>query len=422
MRVYKFGGASVRDAKSVRNVGQILLKNVGDPLCIILSAMGKTTNSLEDLCQAYLERNEIRVQEIFSEIKQYHLAITKDLEVQEGVEFFEVDNLFIELESLLDSNLFEQGEAFVYDQIICFGELLSTRIVSSYLNKIGVNNRWLDARNIIYTNSEHKRASIQWHTTENIIQNRVKRLVERQNIITQGFIGRSETNNSTTLGREGSDYSAAVFAYGLNAESVTIWKDVVGVMNADPKLNSQAQLIPELSYEEAIELAFYGAKVIHPKTIQPLKTKKIPLYVQSFVDFNSTGTVVKASDKRLNQLPSYIFKEKQVLLSLQTRDYSFIVENHISEIFNILAQYGLEANLIQNSAVSFAVCMNDSKTINEACQELERDFQLDIIKDLSLLTIYNYQSNGQSYNETDFEKLVEQKNGYALQLVLKPKK
>ena len=283
MRVFKFGGASVKNSGAVRNVAKVLKMHSGEPTLVVISAMGKTTNMLESLVAAFCSSSK-KTKSIFNEIKSFHQDIINEL-IEEEHDYYEVDNLFIELECIIDQPA-EQDISYdkFYDRIVPFGELISTKIVSIYLSKIDYPCRWVDARNFVITNNKHRSAKVKWNVSNPLIANNLKPLLERQSIITQGFIGKNELLETTTLGREGSDYSAAIFAFALDADSVTIWKDVDGVMNADPKRFDKTSLLRQLSYNEAIELAYYGASVIHPKTIQPLKSKGIPLYVKSFLN------------------------------------------------------------------------------------------------------------------------------------------
>ncbi|MFT4523406.1 MAG: aspartate kinase [Bacteroidia bacterium] len=421
MQVFKFGGASVKDAESVRNVGRILAKYNSDNILVVVSAMGKITNLLEELVSAYVDGAETLDQ--MRRLKSFHREIISELIGENSDTFYEVENLFVELECTLDKDLSAQPFDYVYDQIVPFGELISTRIISHFLNQIGVKNRWLDARNFVITTSKHRRASVLWDTTCDLIANRAQRLIEKQLTITQGFIGRSKDNATTTLGREGSDYSAAIFAYGLNADSVTIWKDVPGVMNGDPKIVLNAQLMPQISFKEAIELAYYGASVIHPKTIQPLMRKGIPLYVKSFVNDDQPGTkVLDLGEHSAIDLPCYIFKENQVLISLSSKDFSFIVEDNLSHIFNAFANAGLQINLMQNTAISFSVCVNnDERRISKLLDLVREAYEISVDQNLSLLTVFNA-SALKGYKEYTLGKqlVLEQKSGKAIHFVLKP--
>lgn len=308
-----------------RNVGNIVRRFENENLLIVISAMGKTTNALEELTKAYFNRTT-DTKRLFDEIKQYHDNIIKALIGDIHPHGFDdIENTFIELECLISGNP-EGTFDFNYDQIVSFGEVISTKIVSIYLNHTNIRNRWVDARNFIHTDNTYREGKVDWDKTLHIIESKLKPLVEKQIIITQGFIGNSPNNNTTTLGREGSDYSAAIFAYTLGAKSLTIWKDVAGVLNADPKRFKETIKIDKLTYNEAIELAYYGATVIHPKTIQPLQSKNIPLYVRSFIDPEADGTTVSNAPQDLIQIPVYIIKSNQTLISISTKDFSFIVE------------------------------------------------------------------------------------------------
>lgn len=421
MRVFKFGGASVRDAEAVKNVASVVQEYGQGPLLVVISAMGKTTNKLEELVDAYYHNKENK-KVIFQEIKSFHHKIT-DAIIKDENEYYQVDNLLIELECIIEKRRDESSTYDMeYDRIVPFGELISTKIVSTYLNKYGVKNRWIDARNFVITNSKHRSASVIWDESVPFIQNSLRPLAERQPIITQGFIGRDINHKSTTLGREGSDYSAAIFAFGLDADSVTIWKDVEGIMNADPKQFSGAELIPKVSYNEAIELAYYGASVIHPKTIQPLKNKSIPLFVKSFVEPFLSGTEVIENDSRtLNDTQCYIIKNNQSLITIASRDFSFIVEDNLELIFSKFNEVGIQLNLMQNSAISFMSCFNANNTKTSALlNELKDKFRVNIQSAYTLLTVFNYNDSN-----TQLEKIInkreialEQKSNSALQLLL----
>ncbi len=338
-------------------------------------------------------------------------------------DYYEVDNLLIELECIIEKKRDESSPYDTeYDRIVPFGELLSTKIVSTYLNKIGYKNRWIDARNFVITTNKNRAANVLWEESVPLINGSLKPLVEKQTIITQGFIGRGLNHKNTTLGREGSDYTAAIFAYALDAESVTIWKDVEGIMNADPRKFENAVLIPKLSYNEAIELAYYGASVIHPKTIQPLKNKKIPLYVKSFLDMNTPGTEVVENDSRtLNETQCYIVKENQSLITIASKDFSFIVEDNLEIIFNAINTAGLQLNLMQNSAISFMACFNeDAKKAEHLTALLKERFEVGMKSDNTLLTIFNYNETNSEVRQIigDRATILEQKSSSALQLLL----
>jgi len=422
MKVFKFGGASVKDAEAVKNVGSILKKYGGEKLLVVISAIDKTTNSLERLVNSWYDGLHDKAINELIWIKSFHARIIKDLiggDLQNH--YHEVDNLFIELECFIETKPVNTEYDFLYDQIVCYGELLSTKIISIYLQSIGINNRWLDARNFINTSDDYREAKINWDITNEIISNRLKPLVNRQLVITQGFIGRTNRNNTTTLGREGSDYSASIFAYGLDAESVTIWKDVAGIMNADPKRMENAEIIHEISFNEAIELAYYGATIIHPKTIQPLLGKSIPLYVKSFLNPDAQGSVVKMGTNTMEQTPTcYIFKDNQILINLSSKDFSFIVESHLSSIFGILAESKVQINVMQNSAISFSFCANyDERKFNALLPQLTELFNIDTIKNLTLITLHNYKEKELPSILTNKEIMIEQRSKNVVQYVYK---
>ena len=425
MRVFKFGGASVKDADAVRNVAAVLKAHQGQKLLVVISAMGKMTNKMEELAYAYFHSKKEK-HAIMKEVRAFHENIVTELISGEN-EFYEVDNLLVELECMIEkkrNSTVDFDEE--YDRIVPFGELLSTKIVSIYLQKSGFKNRWIDARNFILTTSQHRSAKVVWDDTVPIVKSGLGRLVEKQTIITQGFIGRDAKHKTTTLGREGSDYSAAIFAYALDAKDVTIWKDVDGVMNADPKRFDQAVLIPELSYNEAIELAYYGASVIHPKTIQPLKNKKIPLFVRSFTNFKAPGTrVIENESRSLNDQACYIVKDNQMLVTIATNDFSFIVEDNLQVIFGAVHLAGIQLNMMQNTAISFMACFNDSEDKYQRFAEgLNGNFNLSVKRGLKLFTIFNFKNNDVMAQKVREEHAVvlEQKTNRAMQWVIEPKK
>ena len=421
MRVFKFGGASVKSADAVKNVSKVLNAHGDGPLVVVISAMGKITNKMEQLVDAYFHNDNTKKQ-LFDEVKAFHCEITDELLIDE-YDYYEVDNLLIELECIIEKKRDESSPYDTeYDRIVPFGELLSTKIVSTYLNKIGYKNRWIDARNFVITTNKNRAANVLWEESVPLINGSLKPLVEKQTIITQGFIGRGLNHKNTTLGREGSDYTAAIFAYALDAESVTIWKDVEGIMNADPRKFENAVLIPKLSYNDAIELAYYGASVIHPKTIQPLKNKKIPLYVKSFLDMNTPGTEVVENDSRtLNETQCYIVKENQSLITIASKDFSFIVEDNLEIIFNAINTAGVKLNLMQNSAISFMACFNeDAKKAEHLTALLKERFEVGMKSDNTLLTIFNYNETNSEVRQIigDRATILEQKSSSALQLLL----
>ena len=387
MRIFKFGGASVKDADGVKNLLKVLQAVGHDKTLVIISAMGKTTNAIEIVIDNYFN-NKKELQSSIQDIKKYHNGILLDLFENENHAVFKiVSNLLQDLNVFFDRNK-SPDYNYVYDQVIGYGELISTTIVSNYLNEIGLKNNWLDVRELVKTDSYYRNAKVDWQATQEVISKKVNRKVLN---ITQGFLGSDANNFTTTLGREGSDYSAAIFAYCLNAESVTIWKDVPGVLNADPRYFENAQLLNQISYREAIELAFYGASVIHPKTLQPLQRKEIPLFVKSFLNPIEDGTSVSKGQDLEPHVPCFIVKKDLVLISLSSLDFSFIVEENISEIFNLLAQYKMKVDVIQNSAISFSVCIdNNYKNLEKLLQHLKAKFKVDFTENVSLYTIRHF--------------------------------
>ncbi|WP_166962595.1 aspartate kinase [Yeosuana marina] len=387
MQVFKFGGASVKDANGVKNLASVLQKVGYNNTLVVVSAMGKTTNALEVVINNYFN-NKAELQSSLQEVKKYHNSILLDLfDNEHHAVFKNVSNLFDELNRFLDSNK-SPDYNFVYDQIVGFGELVSTLIISHYLNDIGLKNTWLDVREYIKTDNYYRRSNVNWEDTQHLITTKFNTFTLN---ITQGFLGSDANNFTTTLGREGSDYTAAIFAYCLNAESVTIWKDVPGVLNADPRYFENAQLLNMISYREAIELAFYGASVIHPKTLQPLQGKEIPLYVKSFLNPEKSGTKVGKGTALEPDIPCFIVKKNQVLISLSSLNFSYIVEENISEIFSLLHLYKMKVDVIQNSAISFSVCVDNMyNNLDKLLQHLKAKFKVSCQENVSLYTIRNY--------------------------------
>ena len=384
MQIFKFGGASVKDAAGVRNVAKILEKVGYAHSLIVISAMGKTTNALEVVVNNYFKA-PAQLPESLQTIKDFHYQIIRELFSDENHPvYWKVDGLFAELSSFLERNK-SPKHSFVYDQVIGFGELLSTTIISQYLNDNGIKNNWIDVRNLIKTDSNYRDAGIDWEETQTNISNNINKSLLN---ITQGFLGSDANFFTTTLGREGSDYTAAIFAYCLNAKSVTIWKDVPGVLNADPRYFQHTQLLRKIPYQEAIELAFYGASVIHPKTLQPLQQKEIPLYVRSFVNPTEEGSAVCNVASLEPKVPCFILKKDQILLSLSSRDFSFIMEEGISYIFKSLHKALMKVSVIQNSAISFSVCVeNKFDTLPELLEKLEERFKVSVTEGVTLYTI-----------------------------------
>ncbi|WP_412986543.1 aspartate kinase [Pontimicrobium sp. IMCC45349] len=416
MHVFKFGGASVKDANGVKNLVKVLQKVGYNNTLVVVSAMGKTTNALEVVLDNYFN-NKKELQSSLQDVKKYHNSILLDLfENENHPVFSKVSALFKELNIFFDRNK-SPDYNFVYDQVICFGELVSTTIISYYLNDIGLKNNWLDVRELIKTDSYYRSAKVDWEATQNLISTKVN---SKTLNITQGFIGSDDHNFTTSLGREGSDYSAAIFAYCLNAKDVTIWKDVPGVLNADPRHFENAQLLHQISYREAIELAFYGASVIHPKTLQPLQRKEIPLYVKSFLNPEANGTCVAKGKDLEPEIPCFIVKKNEVLISLSSLDFSFIMEDSIRDIFNLLHQYKMKVDVIQNSAISFSVCIdNNYNNLETLLQQLRAKFKVTHYENVSLFTIRHYNSNAIKTLEQNKTVLLKQVFGDTVQIVTK---
>jgi aspartate kinase len=391
MQVFKFGGASVNSVVRIKNVASILRNYPSEKIVIIISAMGKTTNALEKVAEAFFSGRKEDALQLFEQVKQQHLTTAKYLVVKNYLALEDqLRDFFTEVEWLLHDKPVRDYD-YYYDQVVCVGELLSTAIVSSYLQEEGIANHWLDVRDIFRTDDNFRDASIDWNFTASRVAELVTPLLSRYSIIlTQGFIGCTDENESTTLGREGSDYTAAVFANLLDSGNLTIWKDVEGVMNADPKEFEHAQFLAELSYDEVIEMAYYGAQVIHPKTIKPLQNKNIPLHVKCFIDPSLPGTAIH--NKNGLQLPPIIvLKEKQALLHLHTHDFSFVGEQPMSQLYQLLGELKIKPNLIQTGAVSLVICLDDRPEKIEKLALAAADlFEVQVEKGLTLLTIRHY--------------------------------
>ena len=410
MKVYKFGGASVKDANGVRNLAKVI-KNQSN-LVVVVSAMGKTTNVLEKITEDYFFKGNANLQEL----KDFHYTISKDLFENNHPIFDEINNLFVEIEWAIEDSP-TSTYSFEYDQIVSVGELLSTKIVSAFLNQEGLNVKWKDARDLIRTDNCYRNARVDWDITKDLIN---KNFTDDCIYLTQGFIGCTSENFTTTLGREGSDFSAAIIAYALQAEEVVIWKDVPGFLNADPAFFDKTELLEKIPYSEAIELAYFGAKVVHPRTIQPLKAKNIPLKVKSFVDPESRGSEIGSFEEIIPFVPSFIVKPNQMLLSLSTKDLSFIIEEHISHIFSLFAQNNIAVNMMQNSALSFSICFdNDPIKTKPLIDKLAESYSLFYNTDLTLYTIRHYHSDSVDNIKKDKEVLLEQKSRNNIQIVVK---
>ncbi|MEO6613428.1 MAG: aspartate kinase [Chitinophagaceae bacterium] len=403
MKVFKFGGASVNSVERIQNVGRIMQQQAGEKILVIVSAMGKTTNALEKVVDAFFTGKKEDALQLFEQVKNQHLSTAKYVLVTHYLPCAEqLKNFFTEVEWLLHDKPVREYD-YYYDQVVCAGELFSTCIISAYLNEIGVQNKWMDVRDIFRTDDDFRDANIDWEYSLAKVESEVVPAFNDTNIIlTQGFIGATDENESTTLGREGSDYTAAVFANMLDAESLSIWKDVESVMNCDPKQFTDAIPIPELNYNEVIEMAYYGAQVIHPKTIKPLQNKDIPLYVKCFLDPSLPGTVIH--NKPVHQLPPIIvLKEKQVMLEMSSRDFSFVGEQHVGHLYNLFEKLHIKPNLTQNGAISFvAVLDNWPEKIEKLALEASAFLDVQVTSGLSLLTVRHY-------TKEVFEKLTEGK-------------
>jgi aspartate kinase len=416
MLVFKFGGASVKNADAVKNLTQII-GNFNEIIIVVVSAMGKTTNALEQVADFYFHHNDEGLSKSVENLKAFHYDILKGLFADDQhIVFKEIKEMFALLDKKLSNSASDKYD-FEYDQIVSYGELLSTKIVSYYLKENGIDNSWIDIRHGLKTDDNHREARVNWEKsmgkTAKLFNFDKSRL-----FLTQGFIG-SCNGNTTTLGREGSDYTAAILAYLLEAESLTVWKDVPGVLNADPKWFDETILLEYISYKDAIELAYYGTSVIHPKTIQPLQRKNIPLFVRSFIDFNSPGTKVAVQDYD-KLIPSFIFKMDQVLISISTRDLSFIAENNMEKIFGCFARNNLKINLMQNSAISFQLCVNnDQRRISSIVAELEKEFSIQTENGLELVTIRYFDQETIARVTVNKQILLEQHNLNTAQMVMR---
>ncbi len=414
MRIFKFGGASVKDASGVKNVVEVLRQVGHENTLIVVSAMGKTTNALEEVIRCYFHDKE-HLSAAIETVKQYHLQLVSELftTVPDSLSN-RLQELFNEMAYFLEHNK-SPNYNFVYDQVVSCGELWSTVIVHAYFNEVGLQANWLDVRNLVKTDDSYRDAVVDWQQTEQNIQQAVQ---PKLLYVTQGFLGSDANGFTTTLGREGSDYTAAIFGYSLGAESVTIWKDVPGVLNADPRYFHETVLLQQISYREAIELAFYGASVIHPKTLQPLQSKEIPLLVKSFVNPLLPGTKVSRGAHLVPETPCFIVKKNQHLLSVSSKDFSFVMENNIRDIFDLLHQYKIKVNMIQNSAISFSVCVEDKFLhFHELTAQLQDKFVVHTQENVSLYTIRHFTQESIQSLEAKHEILLKQVMDQTIQVV-----
>ena len=418
MKVFKFGGASVKDAEGVRNVAEVLRHFPKDDLLIVVSAMGKTTNALELVNDAWRQGRSAKQQ--VEELRKKHLAVLAEVAPDDVAAAAELILYFDRLNTLLEQPApanADQG----YDQVVSFGEMWSTLIVSAYMRAIGLKNTWFDATKVIRTDDHFREAHVDWDTSERLAMTGLRPLFGKgpSRVVVQGFVGATADGRPTTLGREGSDFSAAIFAYLLNAESVTIWKDVPGMFNADPNKFPDTKLLERISYREAIELSYFGASVIHPRTLQPLQRKGIPLYVRSFMDLGAPGTTVDLLGDHDSLVPSYIIKPGQLLISITPRDLSFIVEENLSGIFKLFALRQVRIELMQNSAVAFSVAVDDSPRARHLIEDLRREYEVLYNEGCELVTVRHFDEATLQKLLVGKEPLIEQRSRVTARYVVK---
>ena len=413
MKVFKFGGASIKDASSIKNILEILSNYSNDNLLIVVSAMGKTTNALEKVVENYF-KNKSELKSSILEVLNFHIDICNELFPKNHLIFSDINSIFQKINTFINSNK-SPSYSFVYDQLVSNGELISSKIIYNYMTFKNIESSFIDARDCIKTDSNFRGGNVKWDLTNK----KIKQMFNDSNTnITQGFIASDKNNFNVTLGREGSDYSAAIFAYALNAESLSIWKDVPGLLNADPKFFSNTKLLKHISYSETIELAFYGASIIHPKTLQPLQKKEIPLNVKSFKNPESNGTKISKGIDIDPLVPCYIFKDNLILLKLSSLDFSFMVEQNISKIFKELHDSKMKVDVIQNSAISFSVCFFDKYgNLNDLISRLEGKFKIEINKNVSLFTIRHFDEKSIKKISYKRKLLLEQRTEKTIRLI-----
>ena len=422
MRVFKFGGASVKNASAVRNVAEILKQFPDGNLVMVLSAMGKTTNGLEKVVKSYFfEDGKIAIH--LDEIKTYHYTLAEELFPNKNHPVFSaLNDLFTSLESYL-SKPHSDNFDFEYDQVVSFGEMISTCIMHHYLSEAGILNKLFDVRQLIKTDNTFREGKINWDTTQRLIKENIGSLFNQNSnylALTQGFIGSTTDGYTTTLGREGSDFTAAILAYSLDATEMVIWKDVPGLLNADPKYFDDPIKIDAISFREAIELSYYGATIIHPKTIKPLQNKHIILRIKSFLDPVAAGTIIYEDFTDDSLIPSFIFKVDQILISILAKDFSFIAERNLEHIFGIFASYGLRIHMMQNSAISFSVCVdNDPIKIPHVIEELKKNYRIRYNENVELVTIRHYDKATIERVLINKKVFMEQRSRVTLQMVVR---
>jgi aspartate kinase len=417
MKVYKFGGASVKNADAIKNLFSIVQKEKSE-LIIVVSAMDKTTNNLELVWEYQLNGSKDKALEKIAEINTFHTSVVNDLSIENDDNLIQQINSFTaKLKDYINSSV-NDNKAFSYDQIVSYGELLSTTIISYYLNHKKLENTWVDARELIKTTNHHQEARVNWEKSKKQINKHINS--NSKTYVTQGFIGATDDGVTTTLGREGSDYSAAILAWSKEAEEVIIWKDVSGLLNADPKLFKETEQLFKISFKEAIELSYLGASVIHPKTIKPLQNKGIPLSIRSFLNDSQKGSVISNNGENDRDIPSFIFKPNQLLLSITTKDFSFIFEDHISDLFQLFASYGLKVHLMQNSALSFSVCgIIKAAMLNQLIEKLSENYIVRYNERVDLLSIRHYKNFDLPKIVKNQEVLIQQRSRSTIRYVFK---
>ena len=417
MKVFKFGGASIKDAAGFRNVKRILEFYKQNDLVIIVSALGKTTNALEQITNAYFNKTG-EAFTLLNKLREQHIKILSELLPENHFAFDELNNSFVEIDWILEDEPSDSYD-YIYDQIVSIGEMASTKMLAAFLNENGLKVQWKDARDFIKTDNNYREGKIYWDKTERNWKENIPAILKQGWMLTQGFIGGTSENLTTTLGREGSDYSAAVIAYCMDAESVTIWKDVPGVLNADPRYFTDPKKIDELSYKEAIEMTFYGATVIHPKTMKPLQNKNIPLYVKSFLYPELDGTVIRENVVSENVIPVLVLKHEQILISVSPKDFSFMDEENLENIFNLMVKHRVHFNMMQNAAISFSFCAdNIAQRINPFLEELSSQYKILTNDGLQLLTIRHYNDEVIQQQTVNRKILLEQKTRQTIQMVI----
>lgn len=392
VKTYKFGGASIKDATLIKNIVPIIKKQEGQPMVIVVSAMGKTTNALEKLLKSYVQQDG-KAFELLEALKQSHFELMKELFAPDHDVFNTINDTFVEIEWVIEEEPQDPYD-YLYDQVVSVGEMVASKIIAAYLNDQGIPVHWLDARDVILTDNTYREGRVDWkHTQERCKEIVPPILAKGKMVLTQGFIGGTSENFTTTLGREGSDFSAAIFSYCLDAESMSIWKDVDGVLTADPRLFDRVSKIDRLSYKEAIKMTYFGAKVIHPKTIKPLQSKSIPLFVKSFIHPEGEGTYI-GSDVEEDYPPIIVVEGNQVMLHISTRDFNFIEERHLNNLFERFAHYKIKVNVMQNMASGFSVCVNNApKRLASLLEDLTKDYRVIQQNDLELITVRNFQEH-----------------------------